>query len=84
MVIRAIDPLFFLVVFFYGVSAQALGNGSMAGLMATGRLSSGMKHAGYMLICAVLSFNLIAFSPDLIGIPGNVGLNPALGTFIPG
>jgi flagellar protein FlaJ len=84
MVIRAIDPLFFLVVFFYGVSAQALGNGAMAGLMATGRLSSGMKHAGYMLIFAILCFNFIAFSPDLIGIDGDAGLNPALGTFIPG
>jgi flagellar protein FlaJ len=84
MVIRAIDPLFFLVVFFYGVSAQAIGNGTMAGMMATGRLSSGMKHAGYMLICCLLCFNFIAFSPDLIGIPGDVGLNPALGTYIPG
>ena len=84
MVIRAIDPLFFLVVFFYGVSAQALGNGAMAGLMATGRLSSGMKHAGMMLIMAILAFNLVAFSPDLLGIQGDMGLNPALGTFIPG
>jgi flagellar protein FlaJ len=84
MVIRAIDPLFFLVVFFYGVSAQALGNGAMAGLMATGRLSSGMKHAGMMLMMAILAFNLVAFSPDLLGIQGDMGLNPALGTFIPG
>ncbi len=84
MAIRAIDPLFFLVVFFYGVSAQAIGNGAMAGLMATGRLSSGMKHAGMMLIIAVLAFNLVAFSPDLLGVQGDMGLNPALGNFVPG
>jgi hypothetical protein len=84
MVIRAIDPLFFLVVFFYGVSAQGLGNGAMAGLMATGRLSSGMKHAGFMLIISTLAFNFVAFSPDLLGIQGDMGLNPSLGTFVPG
>ncbi len=84
MVIRSIDPLFFLVVFYYGVSAQALGNGAMAGLMATGRLSSGMKHAGMMLIIATLSFNFVAFSPDLLGIQGDMGLNPGIGTFAPG
>ena len=84
MVIRSIDPLFFLVVFFYGVSAQAIGNGAMAGLMATGRLSSGMKHAGMMLIIATLAFNLVAFSPSLLGVQGDMGLNPAMGTFVPG
>ena len=82
MVIRAIDPLFFLVVFFYGVSAQAIGNGAMAGLMATGRLSSGMKHAGLMLICAILAFNFIAFSPDLIGAPIDQGLGIGLAPFV--
>ncbi|MBC8438029.1 MAG: type II secretion system F family protein [Euryarchaeota archaeon] len=84
MVIRSINPLFFLVVFFYGVSAQALGNGAMAGLMATGRLSSGMKHAGMMLIISTLAFNFVAFSPSLLGVQGDMGLNPALGTFVPG
>ena len=82
MVIRAIDPLFFLVVFFYGVSAQAVGNGIMAGLMATGRLSSGCKHAGLMLICSILAFNIICFTPDLIGVPLDDGLNPGLAPFI--
>ena len=82
MVIRAIDPLFFLVVFFYGVSAQAVGNGIMAGLMATGRLSSGCKHAGLMLICSILAFNVICFTPDLIGVPLDDGLNPGLAPFI--
>jgi hypothetical protein len=43
-----------------------------------------MKHAGFMLIFAILCFNFIAFSPDLIGIDGDAGLNPALGSFIPG
>ena len=84
MVIRAIDPLFFLVVFFYGVTAQGLGNGAMAGLMATGRLSSGMKHAGMMLIISTIAFNFVAFSPDLLGVPGDMGLNPALGYLSPG
>jgi len=84
MVIRAIDPLFFLVVFFYGVSAQGLGNGAMAGLMATGRISSGMKHAGMMLMISTIAFNFVAFSPDLLGVPGDMGLNPALGYFSPG
>ena len=82
MQINAVDPLFFLVVFFYGVSAQALGNGAMAGLMATGRLSTGMKHAGHMLIICIVLFNLAAFAPELIGVPGHVGLQPDLG-FIP-
>ena len=79
MQINAVDPLFFLVVFFYGVSAQALGNGAMAGIMATGRLASGMKHAGNMLIICLLLFNLAAFSPDLIGVPAGVGMSPGIG-----
>jgi flagellar protein FlaJ len=82
MQINAVDPLFFLVVFFYGVSAQALGNGAMAGLMATGRLATGMKHAGMMLIICIVLFNLAAFSPDLIGVPAEVGLRPEIG-YIP-
>nr|AIE99341.1 type II secretion system protein (flaJ-A, flaJ) [uncultured marine group II/III euryarchaeote KM3_109_G01] len=84
MKIRAIDPLFFLVVFFYGVTIQALGNGAMAGLMATGRLSSGMKHAGYMMILAIISFNFVAFAPELIGVPPSPFLNPSIGTYTPG
>jgi len=84
MQINAVDPLFFLVVFFYGVSAQALGNGAMAGIMATGRLSSGMKHAGMMLIIALLIFNLAAFSPELIGVPAPQTLNPEIGSRQPG
>lgn len=84
MQINAVDPLFFLVVFFYGVSAQALGNGAMAGIMATGRLSSGMKHAGMMLIIAMLIFNLAAFSPELIGVPAPQTLSPEIGSRQPG
>ena len=68
MQIRAIDPLFFLTIFYYGVTMQAMGNGAMAGLMATGRITSGFKHSGMMIVLAILVFNLIAFSPDLIGV----------------
>jgi flagellar protein FlaJ len=84
MQINAVDPLFFLVVFFYGVSAQAIGNGAMAGLMATGRLSAGFKHSGFMLIIALMAFNFVAFSPDLIGVPELRTLSPSLGTYQPG
>ena len=80
MQIRKIDPLFFLTVFFYGVSMQAIGNGAMAGLMATGRFSSGMKHAGRMLLLCILCFNFITFTPDLIGVPISYGLSPSIGT----
>jgi flagellar protein FlaJ len=83
MVIRNIDPLFFLTVFFYGVVMQAMGNGAMAGLMATGRWSSGFKHSGLMIIVAMLCFNFIAFTPDLIGVSALPGLNPSVGTFTP-
>jgi flagellar protein FlaJ len=83
MVIRSIDPLFFLTVFFYGVIMQAMGNGAMAGLMATGRFSNGMKHSGLMILVAMFSFNFIAFTPDLIGVSALPGLNPSVGTFIP-
>ena len=79
MQIRAIDPLLFLVVFFYGVTMQALGNGAMAGLMANGRLSSGFKHAGMMLVLAIVSFTFISFIPSLIGVPSSPGLNPSIG-----
>ena len=82
MQINAVDPLFFLVVFFYGVNAQAMGNGAMAGIMATGRLATGMKHAGMMMIICLLLFNLAAFAPSLIGVPASVGMSPDLG-FIP-
>jgi hypothetical protein len=83
MVIRNIDPLFFLTVFFYGVVMQAMGNGAMAGLMATGRFSNGMKHSGLMILVALFSFNFIAFTPDLIGVSALPGLNPSVGTFVP-
>ena len=84
MQINAVDPLFFLVVFFYGVSAQAVGNGAMAGLMATGRLSNGMKHSGFMLILALFAFNFVAFTPDLIGVPMAEGLVHSIGRTAPG
>lgn len=83
MTIRNIDPLFFLTIFYYGVTMQALGNGSMAGLMATGRFSTGFKHSGMMILVALVIFNLVAFSPDLIGITEVPGLNPSSGTFVP-
>ncbi|MCH1527928.1 MAG: type II secretion system F family protein [Candidatus Poseidoniaceae archaeon] len=83
MVIRNIEPLFFLTIFYYGVTMQALGNGSMAGLMATGRFTSGMKHAGLMILLSLLCFNVIVFSPDLIGITTLPALKPAAGTFSP-
>ncbi len=83
MSIRAIDPLFFLTVFFYGVTMQAMGNGAMAGLMATGRFSSGMKHAGMMILLAIFSFNVIAYTPDLIGVNQVPGLSPGSAAFTP-
>ena len=82
MQINAVDPLFFLVVFFYGVTAQAMGNGAMAGIMATGRLSTGMKHAGNMMIICLILFNLAAFQPSLIGVPEAAGMSPDIG-FLP-
>ena len=83
MTIRAIDPLFFLMVFYYGVTLQAVGNGVMAGLMATGRFSSGMKHAGMMIVLALFAFNFVVFSPDLIGIQQAPAIDVRAGTFNP-
>ena len=97
MTIRAIDPLFFVTVFYYGVTMQAIGNGSMAGLMQSGRFSAGFKHSGMMIIAALLAFNLLVFSPDLIGESSHsisqliitsdstytVGLNPSGGGYVP-
>ena len=62
---------------------QALGNGSMAGLMATGRFSSGMKHSGLMILLAILCFNLIVFTPDLIGVTDLPMFKTGAGTFSP-
>ena len=83
MVIRNIEPLFFLTIFYYGVTMQALGNGSMAGLMANGRFSSGMKHSGMMILMSMVCFNLIVFTPDLIGVTTLPALKPSAGTFSP-
>tara|TARA_B100000212_G_scaffold342324_1_gene328851 strand:- start:1015 stop:2514 length:1500 start_codon:yes stop_codon:yes gene_type:complete len=97
MTIRSIDPLFFVTVFYYGVTMQALGNGAMAGLMQNGRFSAGFKHSGMMIIAALLAFNLLVFSPDLIGESSHafsqlivtsdstytVGLNPSGGGYVP-
>ena len=83
MKIRNVDPLFFLTIFYYGVTMQAIGNGCMAGLMATGRFSAGFKHSGMMILVALVVFNFIAFSPNLIGITAPPGVNPSVGTFMP-
>jgi hypothetical protein len=97
MTIRAIDPLFFVTVFYYGVTMQAIGNGTMAGLMANGRFSAGFKHSGMMIIAALIAFNLLVFNPELIGDSAHsvsqlittpassymIGLNPSGGTFSP-
>jgi len=83
MTIRNIDPLFFLTVFYYGVTMQAVGNGTIAGLMSTGRFSTGFKHSGMMIVVALVVFNFLAFTPNLIGITSIPGLNPSLGTFVP-
>ena len=83
MVIRNIEPLFFLTIFYYGVTMQALGNGAMAGLMSTGRFTSGMKHSGMMILLEVLCFNVIVFSPDLIGITTLPALKASAGTYVP-
>ena len=83
MKIRNVDPLFFLTIFYYGVTMQAIGNGCMAGLMATGRFSAGFKHSGMMILVALVVFNCIAFSPNLIGITAPPGVNPSVGTFMP-
>ena len=83
MQIRAIDPLFFLTIFYYGVTMQAMGNGAMAGLMATGRITSGFKHSGMMIVLAILVFNFIAFSPDLIGVQVLDDLNQSAGPYSP-
>jgi hypothetical protein len=83
MTIRNIDPLFFLTVFYYGVTMQAVGNGTMAGLMSTGRFSTGFKHSGMMIIVSLLVFNFLAFTPNLIGVTEVPGLNPSSGSFVP-
>ena len=84
MEIRAIDPLFFLMVFYYGVTLQALGNGVIAGLMATGRFSSGMKHAGMMIALALFAFNFVVYEPSLIGIQPPDPIEVSAGQFEPG
>ena len=76
-------PDTFSVVAVNQITMQALGNGSMAGLMATGRFTSGMKHSGLMILMAMLCFNIIVFTPDLIGITTLPALKPAAGTFTP-
>jgi flagellar protein FlaJ len=84
MQIRSIDALFFITVFYYGVTMQALGNGTMAGLMATGRVTAGFKIAGQMIVVGLLGFNFIVYEPQLIGLSPPPGLNPATGTYTPG
>jgi len=84
MQIRSIDALFFITVFYYGVTMQALGNGTMAGLMATGRITTGFKIAGQMIVVGLLGFNFIVYEPQLIGLSPPPSLNPATGTYTPG
>ncbi|MDP6235196.1 MAG: hypothetical protein QF364_05090, partial [Candidatus Poseidoniaceae archaeon] len=62
---------------------QAVGNGTMAGLMSTGRFSTGFKHSGMMIVVSLFVFNLLAFTPNLIGVTEVPGLNPSTGTFVP-
>jgi hypothetical protein len=62
---------------------QAVGNGTMAGLMSTGRFSTGFKHSGMMIIVSLLVFNFLAFTPNLIGVTEVPGLNPSSGSFVP-
>lgn len=83
MQIRSIDALFFITVFYYGVTMQALGNGTMAGLMATGRITTGFKIAGQMIVVGILGFNFIVYEPQLIGLSPPPGLNPSTGTYTP-
>jgi hypothetical protein len=42
-----------------------------------------MKHSGLMILMAMLCFNIIVFTPDLIGITTLPALKPAAGTFTP-
>ena len=65
--------------------------------MQSGRFSAGFKHSGMMIIAALLAFNLLVFSPDLIGESSHsisqqiitsdstytVGLNPSGGGYVP-
>ena len=83
MQIRQIDALFFVTVFYYGVTMQALGNGSMAGLMATGRITSGFKHSGMMILLGLFGFNFVVFEPSLIGVEPPPALNPGSGAYVP-
>ncbi|MDP6640164.1 MAG: type II secretion system F family protein [Candidatus Poseidoniaceae archaeon] len=84
MQIRSIDALFFVTIFYYGVTLQALGNGSMAGLMATGRITSGFKHAGMMILVGLFGFNFVVYEPALIGIEPSAQLTTGAGTYSPG
>ena len=36
-----------------------------------------------MILVALVVFNIIAFTPNLIGITAPPGLNPSVGTFVP-
>jgi hypothetical protein len=36
-----------------------------------------------MIVVALVIFNFVAFSPDLIGVTEIPGLNPSRGTFVP-
>ena len=68
-----------------------------AGLMQNGRFSAGFKHSGMMIIVALIAFNLLVFSPNLIGessyafsqliVTGDssyhIGLNPSGGVYAP-
>jgi hypothetical protein len=53
-------------------------------LMATGRITTGFKIAGQMIVVGILGFNFIVYEPQLIGLSPPPGLNPSTGTYTPG
>ena len=72
MKIRNVDPLFFLTIFYYGVTMQAMErvHGRFDG---DGSVFAGFKHSGMMILVALVVFNIIAFTPNLIGITAPPG-----------
>ena len=63
--------------------AKRIGIAEATTTKVTGRFTSGMKHSGLMILLALLCFNVIVFSPDLIGVTTLPALSPSAGTFSP-